>query len=205
MLRNLVVDELSHEIENEELRDEYQMHRSNYTLMVIELMPEADHAWFDDVNTPGVETRDDIVRRSLADAVDWLSERYGKDPDRWEWGRMHTVTFVHTPLGQSGIAPLERIFNSETVPVRGSSFSVSATYWNRPFEVNVGASQRMIVDLSDWGNSLAINTTGQSEHLFHPHREDLISMWQNVEYHPMSFTQEAVEANAQAVLTLTPK
>jgi len=207
MLQNTVVDELSHELEDEELVNQYQSRQSNHTLTVIELMPEADNVWFDNVNTPGVETRDDIVRRSLAEAVNWLSERYGQNPDRWEWGRMYTVTFVHTPLGQSGIAPLERIFNSRTVPARGGDFSVNmaADRGDQPFKVTFGTSQRMIVDLSDWGNSLTINTTGQSGHLFHPHREDLISMWQNVEYHPMFFTWEAVEANAEAVLTLTPQ
>jgi penicillin amidase len=83
--------------------------------------------------------------------------------------------------------------------------NVAAHGWNQPFEVNFGTSQRMIIDLSDWDNSLTVHTTGQSEHLGHPHREDLISTWQNVEYHPMLFTRETVEANAEAVLTLTPQ
>lgn len=83
--------------------------------------------------------------------------------------------------------------------------NVAAFRLDQPFKVNFGTSQRMIVDLSDWDNSLAINTTGQNGHLFHSHREDLISMWQNVEYHPMFFAREAVEANAEAVLTLAPE
>jgi penicillin amidase len=175
--------------------------------MMIELMADPGNPWFDDVNTPEVETRDDILRRGLSDALDWLSEQYGEDPQGWEWGRLHTLTFVHNPIGQSGIAPLERIFNAKTIGARGDPFSVNeaAFRWDRPFSVIHSVAQRMIVDLGDLDNSLAIHTTGQSGQTFHPHREDFVSMWQNVEYHPMPFTRQAVEANAKTVLTLIPQ
>ena len=67
-----------------------------------------------------------------------------------------------------------------------------------------GVSQRYIADLSDFGDSLIIHTTGQSGHLFHPHREDFIPLWQDVEYHPMIFSRGAAEANAEGILTLSP-
>ena len=146
--------------------------------------------------------------RSLTDAVDWLSEKYGKNPDRWEWGRLHAVTFFHLPLGSSGVAPLERLFNGRTIPARGDYKTVNMaghSWSDQSFEVLFGTTQRMIVDLNDWDSMLAVNSTGQSEHLFHPHREDQISMWQNVEYRSMPFTREAVEANAEATLNLTPQ
>ena len=203
LLQNVVGDELG-----EELTGQYQRNTRKHMPTIIEFMAEADNAWFDDVNTPEVETRDDIVRRSLADAVAWLSERYGRNTDRWQWGRLHTMTFIHTPLGQSGVAPLERIFNGRTIPAPGSQFTVNMTRYtwpDQPFSVVHGTSQRMIVDVSDLDNMLVVNSTGQSEHIFHLHRDDLISMWQNVEYHLLLFTGEAVEENAEAVLTLTPQ
>lgn len=112
------------------------------------------------------------------------------------------------PIGQSGIVSLERIFNSRAIPAPGSQFTVNMTRYtwpDQPFSVVHGTSQRMIVDMSDLDSMLVVNSTGQSEHLFHPHRDDLISMWQNVEYHLLLFTGEAVEENAEAVLTLTPQ
>ena len=75
---------------------------------------------------------------------------------------------------------------------------------NPTFAVVHGSSQRMIMDLSDWDLMLAINTTGQSGHLFHPNFKDQISMWQKVEYHPVPFTRAAVEKNAEATLILIP-
>ena len=67
-----------------------------------------------------------------------------------------------------------------------------------------GSSQRLIVDLSDLNNSESILTTGQSELLFHPHRFDMVQKWQNVEYAPLLYTQEAAQTNSEGVLLLIP-
>jgi penicillin amidase len=179
---------------------------SYHMLMMLELMPQADSPWFDDKTTPQIETRDDIAGRSLADAVDWLSNELGKDPQEWEWGRLHTKTFIHQPLGQSGIGLLENLFNSKTIPARGDGYTVDAASfdYNQPFEMGAGVSQRYIADLSNLDNSRIVHTTGQSGQLFHPNRDDMIPLWQNIEYHAMPFSRDAVEANAKAILTLTP-
>jgi penicillin amidase len=171
------------------------------------LMVQTDSSWFDDVTTPQLETADDIARRSLVDAVAWLSERFGSDPERWAWGRLHTMTFLHQPLGQCGIGLLEKLFNSKSIPARGDNFTVDAASfgYDEPFRMKHGVSQRFIADMSDLGSSLTVHTTGQSGQLFHRHREDFISLWQNVEYHPMLFTREAVEASAEATLTVEPR
>jgi penicillin amidase len=201
LVENTLRDELG-----DDLMDDYQGNPDRHVPVMIELMDQADSPWFDDVGTPAVETRDDIVRRSLADAVAWLSEGYGQDPAKWEWGELHAKTFVHQPLGQSGIGILEDLFNSKTVPARGDEFTVDAAWfsYDQPFAMTGGASQRFIADLSDLDNSQTIHTTGQSGQLFHRHREDFITPWQNVEYHPSPFSREAVEAYADTVLTLTP-
>jgi penicillin amidase len=170
------------------------------------LVPETNSPWFDDKGTAQIEICDDMAKQSLADAVGWLSEHYGDDPAKWEWGRLHSKTFVHQPLGQSGIGLLENLFNSKTIAARGDPFTVDAAWFsfNAPCTMSGGASQRYIADLSDLGNSLIIHTTGQSGHLFHRHREDFISMWESVEYHPMIMSREAAEANAEGTLRLTP-
>jgi penicillin amidase len=201
LAKNTLRDDLG-----DQLMEDYLNYDDDLMLTMIALMAQPNSPWFDDKATPAVETRDDIARRSLADAVAWLNERLGDDPNKWEWGRLHTKTFVHQPLGQSGIGLLESLFNSKTVPARGDPFTVDAAWFdlNEPFAMTGGASQRYIADLSDWGNSRIIHTTGQSGQLFHPHREDFIDPWQDVEYHPMLFSREAVEANAKATLILKP-
>jgi penicillin G amidase len=170
--------------------------------VIARLTGDADASWFDDVTTPRHETRDDILTRSLAHTVDQLSQQYGSDPARWTLGQMHTISFIHLPLGQSGIAPLEYLFNSQKIPAAGDSDTIDSMVIGQP--VNFGSSQRLLIDFHDLENSLSVNSTGQSGQLFHPHREDQIQMWEQVDYHPMLFTQEAVRANAESVLTLTP-
>jgi penicillin amidase len=199
LVQNTLRDELGDDLLSNYLN-------SYHALMMLDLMPQAGSPWFDDKTTPQLETRDDIVHRSLVDALAWLSSEYGQDPTKWEWGRLHTKTFVHQPLGQSGIGPIESLFNSSTIPARGDGYTVDAAWldFNDPFEMGGGVSQRYIADLSNLDNSRIIHTTGQSGHLFHPNREDMIPLWQNVEYHAMPFSRDAVEGNAKTTLTLTP-
>jgi penicillin amidase len=62
----------------------------------------------------------------------------------------------------------------------------------------------MIVDLGDLESALTIHTTGQSGHAFHRHYDDLIDRWRFIQYHPMLWDPEDVEAQAEAHLVLTP-
>lgn len=186
---------------------EYRIVGLSQVPSIVGLMARPNDPLFDDRRTPAAERRDDIVRRSLTHAVDWLSQRYGNDPADWTYGRMHSITFVHAPLGQSGIAPLERLFNSATFPVPGTAFTVNAAVSDvtKPFGVNFGTSQRMIVDLADLEASTWVNSTGQNAQLWHRHREDQIPKWQAVESYPMRFGERAVRTHSEARLTLVPK
>lgn len=206
LLRNTIDDELGKSLSDHYIVGYYERHGTFQLPFMIKTMAQSDNSWFDNKTTPQVETRDDIVRRSLADAVAWLSERYGNDPAQWTWGRLHTMTFVATAVGRSGIAPVEWAFNSRAIPARGDNFTVNAGSfrYSNPFVMNHGSTMRDIVDLGDFGNSRMIQTTGQNGQVFHPHRDDFIALWQNVEYHPMLFDRERIAASAEGTLTLTP-
>ena len=200
----LVTDTLSDEL-GDDLLSAYLPYDTSHVPMMVELMKRPDNPWFDDTGTAQVEARDDIVRRSFSEAVAWLEAKLGK-PSKWEWGKLHTMVFVHQPLGQSGIGVIEWLFNTRAIPARGDNFTVDAAWLNysEPFQMSGGASQRLIVDLGNWSNSLSIHTTGQSGHLFHRHRADMVHSWQNIEYHPLIFDRDTAEADAEATLTLTP-
>ena len=177
------------------------------TVAMIGLMQKPDSKWFDNVNTPEIETRDDIVRISLSHALSWLSEYYGDSPSGWTWGRIHTVRFVHTPFDNAGPI-LRSLFSSETRPVAGSNFSINLMYcWRgeRAFEVWSSAALRMIMDINDWDTMLAANATGQTAQLFHPNRKNQIQSWLDVRHHVLFFSKDAVEADSKMVLLLKPK
>jgi penicillin amidase len=171
-------------------------------LRVRNLLSQPDNAWWDNVNTPEVETRDAILRRALARAQALLVERLGANPDRWTWGRLHTARFVNATLGQSGIAPVEALFNRGPIPVGGGTAIVNATAYEltEGFEVTSLPSMRLIVDLADLDNSRLIHTTGQSGHPFNPHYADMLRRWAQNEYHPMLWSREAIEAQVEGRL-----
>lgn len=174
------------------------------------LVDNSDNDWWDDKNTPGIESRNDILRLAFSDAVDDLEERLGRDLRNWTWGDLHTVTFANSTLGEPpSPAVIRSLLNRGPYPASGSSSVVNNTAWNaasleEPFAVQSLPSMRMIVDLSDLSNSLTTHTVGQSGHAFHPHYADMVELWQNIEYHPMYWAKDAVEAEAESLLRLVP-
>lgn len=171
-----------------------------------DLIADPQSAWFDDRRTPARETRDEVVRQALEDAVAELTERLGPDMGKWRWGDLHTTTFKNQTLGQSGIAWIERIFNRGPVATDGTAGTVNNTAYNlnAPYAVRSGPSYRQIVDVGDWSRSVSMHTTGQSGHPFHRHYDDMIDPWRNLQYHPMLWSRTEVEAQAESLLLLTP-
>ncbi|MGE5250397.1 MAG: penicillin acylase family protein [Bacteroidota bacterium] len=163
--------------------------------------------WWDDKSTKDVvETRDDILKKSLSDGVAELEKTYGKDPSKWKWGDMHAATFRNQTLGKSGVGPIESLFNRGPFSVSGSSSIVNATGWNalKGYETATLPSMRMIVDLGDLTNSLTVHTTGESGHAFTRHYADMAPMWAGIQYYPMLWAQQDVIADAEGHLRLVP-
>lgn len=171
------------------------------------LIQQPNSIWWDNRNTSPVENRDQILQQALIEAVDELESIQGKNPQTWNWGKLHTITFRNATLGKSGVAPIEALFNRGAFTTSGNGETVNANRWraNKSFEVTDIPSLRMIVDLGNLDNSLAIHTPGQSGHAFHQHYADMINPWRNIAYHPMLWEQKTVAAKAKATLRLTPK
>mgnify|MGYP000169808673 CR=1 FL=1 len=56
------------------------------------------------------------------------------------------------------------------------------------------------MDLGDFAASRSMNTTGQSGHPLSPHYSDLIDPWRSIRYHPLHFTDDAVNRAARHAL-----
>ena len=139
--------------------------------------------WLDDVGTPQTETLTDVVEKSLRQALTDLRSRFGADVKRWDWGRLHTLTFRH-PLGER--KPLDRLFDLGPHPTSGSHLTVDKKQYdyNRPFTVREGVSQRMIVDLANPAVALHVLPTGESGLLGNAHSSDQIDLYLEGRYHP---------------------
>ncbi len=180
--------------------------RSSVGVALLDYLVDETAPWFDDITTPQLETRDEILLQALEDAVEELTESLGGNMSRWRWGDLHTATFENQSLGQSGIGLVEALFNRGPVPVDGSIATVNNTSYspNRPYGVATVPSYRQIVDLEDFTRSLSMHTTGQSGHPYHRHYGDMIDSWRNIEYHPMLWERANVHADAENVLVLEP-
>jgi len=187
---------------------EQLLRRARRTAMValVDLLADETSPWFDNVTTPEVETRDEILLQALEEAVEELTETLGRKMARWRWGELHTATFENQSLGQSGIGFIEALFNRGPFAVDGTIATVNNTAYspNHPYDVAVVPSYRQIVDLGDFTRSVSMHTTGQSGHPYHRHYDDMIDPWRNIEYHPMLWERADVEADAEAVLVLEP-
>lgn len=149
------------------------------------------------------DERQNLLLSTLLDAGHEMEEKEGQDPALWSWGGMHTMTFRHaldlTPGGKSlfNLGPVARPGDGNTVAATGSGSS--------GFQQVAGASYREIFDLSNWDNSLAINTPGQSGEPGSRHYADLLPLWEAGQYFQLLYSKDAVDENASDVLTLVPE
>ncbi len=180
---------------------------ARWYVVMRDLIQQPDSQWWDDKETDAVETRDDMFIRAFDEAVTQLKKEHGKDSAKWPiWGELHSATFRNQTLGESGIGPIEALFNRGPYVTGGGKSVVDATGWTvgESFEVDWLPSEREIVDLSNLDASLALHTTGQSGHAFDKHYADMAPMWADVQYYPMWWEQASVKADAEDHLRLVP-
>jgi penicillin amidase len=172
------------------------------------LMQKPDDPWWDDPNTKDKrETRDEVLVRSFEEGYAATVAALGKDRNLWKWGTLHKATFVSNPLGASGIGPIESLVNRGPVSTGGSTECVNNNMWyasNGNFSVRLIPSMRMIVDLGDFDKSVAVNSTGNSGHPGSPGYGDQILPWSRVQYRPMLWSRQKVEAGGSHRLFLNP-
>ena len=204
--RHLLINTFHDELP-EDLRPSRANGNSRWFEVVIQLLEEPEDPWWDDVTTDDVESRDDVLFQSMVDANAELTELLGDNPTGWRWGDLHIARFENQTLGQSGIGPVEWLFN-RTAPRRvgGGGGIVNATGWgfDEGYELDWHPSQRMVVDFSDFSKSTYINTTGNSGHAFHRYYDNMIEAWTDGVQAPMYWTRDEVALNATSTLELVP-
>ena len=171
------------------------------------LLSEPRNPWWDDLGTPGLkETRDLILARAFFKGYRAAAKKLGDHLEKWRWGKVHTATFRNQSLGESGIKPIEAIFNRGPIACPGGNTTVDVTAWDmkKPFEIEHIVSQRSIIDLGNLSASLMMHTTGQSGHPTHRHYDDFIEPWRDVRYHPTLWDRAAVRKASREKLRLQP-
>ncbi len=117
---------------------------------------------------------------------------------------MHKIRFAHT-LGR--VKPLDQLFNRGPYGVGGDSntiWNTATSYHDLKVDQVVGPPFRFIADLGDLDHCLGMLAPGQSGHPLSKHYADQIKAWFARGYHPMIFTREELEKEAEDRLNLLP-
>ena len=174
-----------------------------------DLLTNPKSAWWDDKLTPNItEGKDEVLRQALVQARLELTRELGKDPARWQWGKLHSLTLRHPVLGGDTVpAPVRWLFNEGPFDMPGSSSVVDANGWDAGvgYEVNWAPSMRMVVNLADLDASTWVNQTGVSGHPTDSHYGDQTDDWVAGRQRPWPFTEAAVRDTDPEVLTLRPE
>ncbi len=172
--------------------------------VMVTLLSGSDSVWFDDISTAAVESKEDIVLRSLTDAGNILQKLVGDNISDWRWGKVHTLTMKH-PLGRH--ESLAFLLNLGPYSVGGSTGTINSAEYRlaHPFDVVVGPSTRQIFDLSQPERSLSIITSGQSGQRMSEHYSDQTDDWLSGNYHTVHTNRELLAETAANHLTLVPQ
>jgi len=146
--------------------------------------------------------RDALLLGTLSVAEQKASAKLGVDRANWSWGSLHQMLFSHSLDVNSQLA---KLFDRGPVPRPGDGYTVDATaFYGGSFNQLAGASYREIFDLSDWDEGVGVNVPGQSGQPGSAHYDDLIPLWTNGQYFPLSFSKAAVDRQTTDVLELKP-
>jgi penicillin amidase len=201
-MKNLLADELG------DLYDQMISKTGDFIIQtgdyyIYRILKTGTDEWVDNINTPQKETLDDIVLASFKNCISSLSQQYGEDQAKWNWGSIHKITIEH-PLGSVKI--LDRIFrlNSDEFGIGGSNHTVSPYTYKANFKVYSGASERHIFNTANWDESLTVIPTGASGI---PASEFYLSQtkaYLEGKFYKDAFSEGAVKAAAKYTLVLKP-
>lgn len=171
--------------------------------VTLSLLADTTSAWFDNIDTPAIETRDEIMRKSLDDAIADLTARFGSSMKEWRWGRLHSLTLQH-PIGS--VEVLKPIFNIGPMELGGSGTTVNNGEYrfSEPYGMILGPSMRHIVDFADINRTLSVLPSGQSGQPLHAYYDDQTALWKNGAYHIVTLDKKEITSQAKNILYLTP-
>lgn len=151
-------------------------------------------SFYDDVTTIGQkENRNQMIRRSMNDAISYLERELGSEPFEWRWEQLHTITLEPPLFGKAADDPnapktlkliVDNLLSKGPFAAKGHDMSINnGEYsWNDPYEMILGSSIRRIVDFSELNHTLSIIPTGQSGNPLSQYYGDQTESWLKGQY-----------------------
>ncbi len=163
-------------------------HQRNLREGLIQILSDKDSSWCDIVQTQEKELCSDLSPQALNLALDYLSNRYGSNPNSWTWGQAHPAISPHNPVSKVPI--LGKLFELK-VPFPGDTFTVNAGRMNysnaeEPYFANLAPGMRVIYDLSNFDQSVFMGIGGQSGWVQSKRYREYLGLWSQNNYLPLS-------------------
>ncbi len=168
------------------------------------LIADADSPWWDNRNTPAIESRSDTLKVAWRATLTHLQNTFGADSAAWAWGTAHTLTHGHPLAAQK---PLDKLFNIGPFAAPGGRElpnNLGHHIGPAPWAVTYGPSTRRVIDFADASKALGISPVGQSGVLFDAHYKDQAATFIAGGYVPQHLSEADVTANTRGTLTLAP-
>ncbi|MEX0721704.1 MAG: penicillin acylase family protein [Balneolaceae bacterium] len=173
-------------------------------------------SFFDDINTAEIEDKEDIVLKSMQDALFFLSDSLGSEPFEWRWEQLHSLTLEPPFLSMAAKNPdasgtLKLIVNNilsrgpYPVPGHGMSINNGQYNWDYSFDMILGPSLRRIADLSNLSRTKSVMPTGQSGNPLSDHYGDQTNMWLDGQYRWLHQDSTLFMQADFKTMTLTPE
>ncbi|HCY76142.1 MAG TPA: penicillin acylase family protein [Ignavibacteriales bacterium] len=201
LLKNIYYDEMGDDLFNRFVFLANVPYRS-----LLQILERPDSGWFDDLKTNRIETRDEIIRKSLADALTYLEKKFGKDLTSWQWGRMHKVTFKHAFSGNFSL--LDEYINIGPFEIGGDGTTIDNTEYpfaesieeysmfrHNEFDNVLGPSMRFIYDFANPDEFYLILTTGQSGNVMSDNYKDQTQFWLSGRYMKIRTDEASIRKN----------
>ena len=145
-----------------------------------------------------------IMLSSFEEAVLHLERLLGPDWEAWEWGELHHAFLAH-PLSSLVGEETRKRLDVGPAPRGGSGDTVgNASYRVEDFRQTGGSSWRVVIDVGQWDDSLAMNSPGQSGRPGSPHYSDLFTEWAGDGAFPLLYEREKIEAVCERRILLKP-
>ena len=197
LLCTVYLDELQKDLFEDELGDLYRSVPAKW----IENFKRVESAgWFDNINTPKVETSIDITQKAMKHALEIVGEK--------TWGDFQTLQMKH-PLSIIPIVSSALHLETEPISRGGTPGTLNSSFARKKLDSTyasvAGASMRLLVDFSDLDATTIVLPAGNSGNPMSEHFFDFYDMWRTNERWTVPISDDKIRAGAKNKLTLIPK
>ena len=170
---------------------------------LVAMLSQPAHAWFDNPNTPDIETTNQIIVKAMTQTQQYLSDKFGDDMSRWQWGDLHTVTLKSPVIPGEAMA---RLFGGGVHPFDGSGETLNRGLYkySQGFDSRFVDSVRFIADMSDPDKITAVIPGGSSGRYFNEHLSDQSQAWLDGGAYPIWFNPQKVKQHITKQLVFKP-